>query len=170
MDHRFISMEIRSVYSGEYRKLFTVFTVFFLRYISSIKNNSNWSFEFGLYKRLPNFLMFSINISQTDTQFPYNFDDLRQGDRVGLICDDKNRLHIIVNDTDQGFVEHEVSSTKYAMLDLYGRCEQLAVVPCNKIPELRKMEPIVQDIKSHNDDEKVSVDESKGGVELFFTE
>ncbi|CAB4005063.1 Hypothetical predicted protein, partial [Paramuricea clavata] len=102
-----------------------------------------------------------INGNKTDIQYPFNFDDLREGDRVGLICDDDNRLHIIVNDTDKGFVDHEISTTKHAMLDLYGRCEQLSVVPCNKIPELRSVEHSEEDVKSDVEEEKVSTDESK---------
>ena len=109
---------------------------------------------------------FSLFFSQTDNQYPYNFDDLREGDRVGLICDDNSRLHIVVNDIDQGLVDHEMSNMRYAMLDLYGRCEQVSIVPCNKIPELKtadNQEEVVNDIE----EEKVSTDEIKGSISSF---
>ena len=54
-----------------------------------------------------------------------------------MICDDDSRVHIIVNDVDQGFIDHEIPGVKYAILDLYGRCEQVSVVTSNKLPELR---------------------------------
>ena len=101
---------------------------------------------------------------QTEIQYSYNFDDLREGDRIGLICDDNNRLHIIVNDIDKGFVDHDVSTTKYAMLDLYGRCEQLAIVPCNKIPELVSDNCSQEDVKNGAEEEKVSAEKSKGNT------
>jgi hypothetical protein len=72
-----------------------------------------------------------------------------------------------VNDTDKGFVDHEISTTKHAMLDLYGRCEQLSIVPCNKIPELRSVEHSEEDVKSDVEEEKVSTDESKGSTCLL---
>ena len=87
---------------------------------------------------------------------------MQKGDRIGVICDDNNRLHIIVNDVDKGFVDHEVSTTKYAMLDLYGRCEQLTIVPCNKVPELMTGDCSQEDVKKDAEEEKVSTDESKG--------
>ena len=65
-------------------------------------------------------------------------DDLRDGDRVGVVCDEDNRIHIIVNDVDQGFIDHVIPGVKYAIFDLYGRCEQLSVVASSKTPELRK--------------------------------
>ena len=93
---------------------------------------------------------------------------MREGDRVAVVCDDNNRLHIIVNDTDQGLVDHEISSTKYAMLDLYGRCEQLAVVPCNKIPELKTTEQKQEDVKKDIEEEKISIEESEGCTYLLL--
>ena len=85
------------------------------------------------------------------------------------MCDDNNRLHVIVNDTtDQGLVDHEISSTKYAMLDLYGRCEQLAVVPCNKIPE-KTTEQKQEDVTENDiEEEKISTEESEGCTSLLL--
>ena len=87
---------------------------------------------------------------------------MREGDRIGVVCDDDNRLHIIVNDIDKGFVDHEIPTIKYAMLDLYGRCEQLAVVPCNKIPELKTAEQNEEDVKKDVEEEKIATKESEG--------
>ena len=80
-----------------------------------------------------------------------------------MICDENNRLHIIVNDVDKGLIDHEIPPTKYAMLDLYGRCEQLFIVPCNKIPELRTAEQSQEDAENDTvEEEDVSLEEGKG--------
>ena len=79
-----------------------------------------------------------------------------------MVCDDSNRLHIIVNDVDKGLVDHEIPTIKYAILDLYGRCEQLAVVPCNKIPELKTAEQNEEDVKKDVEEEKIATEESEG--------
>lgn len=80
-----------------------------------------------------------------------------------MICDENNRLHIIVNDVDKGLIDHEIPPTKYAMLDLYGRCEQLFIVPCNKIPELRTGEQSQEDAENDTvEEEDVSLEEGKG--------
>lgn len=85
-----------------------------------------------------------------------------------MVCDDNNRLHIIVNDTDQGLVDNEIFTSKYAMLDLYGRCEQLAVVPCNKIPELKTGDQKQEDVKKDVEEEKTSTEKSEGCTSLPF--
>ncbi|XP_028393670.1 neuralized-like protein 4 [Dendronephthya gigantea] len=103
-----------------------------------------------------------VNGNKIDSQYAYNFDDLREGDRVGVICDESNRLHIIVNDVDKGLIDHEIPPTKYAMLDLYGRCEQLFIVPCNKIPELKTGEESQEDAENDKvEEEDASLEESK---------
>ena len=52
------------------------------------------------------------------------------------------------------------------MLDLYGRCEQLAIVPCNKIPELKTGDRSREDVDNDVEEEKASADEGKG-IDLF---
>ena len=78
------------------------------------------------------------------------------------MCDDNNRLHIIVNDIDKGLVDHEIPTIKYAILDLYGRCEQLAVLPCNKIPELKTADQNEENVKKDVEEEKIATEESEG--------
>ena len=182
MDPRFILMEIRLLSMKTVCLLASAFSLQILKLAPGFHHfhlcvRKHYVFTLGELNAL---LLSSISLEkfthfsyifilfQTDMQFPYNFDDIREGDKVAVICDDKSRVHIIVNNEDKGFVDYEVSSSKYAMFDLYGRCEQVSVVPCNNIPLLKTGEDV--ELERENEkivkEERIATSEKSEGITL----
>ncbi|XP_077998138.1 neuralized-like protein 4 [Glandiceps talaboti] len=57
-----------------------------------------------------------------------NLDSLQVGHRVGIKMDDDNCLHMFINGIDQGIVAKNIPLVSYAVVDLYGQCEQVTIV------------------------------------------
>ena len=41
---------------------------------------------------------------------------------------DEAALHLYINGVDQGVVSHDIPPVVYALVDLYGQCEQVTIV------------------------------------------
>ena len=57
-----------------------------------------------------------------------NLDILQAGDRVGVLVDSEGCLHLVVNGEDLGVVAEDIASRRYAVVDLYGCCEEVTIV------------------------------------------
>ena len=60
--------------------------------------------------------------------FGCGLDTLQVGDTVGVMVNDEAALHLYVNGVDQGIVTRDVPPIVYALIDLYGQCEQVTIV------------------------------------------
>ena len=45
-----------------------------------------------------------------------------------MMVDDEGCLHLYVNDIDQGIAAKDIPQNCYALIDLYGQCEQVTIV------------------------------------------
>ena len=50
------------------------------------------------------------------------------GSTVGLLVDDESRLHLYIDGIDQGVATTDLPAYVYAVIDLYGQCEQISIV------------------------------------------
>ncbi|KAK8759132.1 hypothetical protein V5799_003230 [Amblyomma americanum] len=57
-----------------------------------------------------------------------NLDHLQQGHTVGVMVDLEGGLHLYVNGMDQGVAARDLPPVCYALVDLYGQCEQVTIV------------------------------------------
>lgn len=57
-----------------------------------------------------------------------NLDSLQIGHIVGIMIDTENRLHLFVNNVDQGIAARNIPVTCYALVDVYGQCEQISII------------------------------------------
>ncbi|KAI0236390.1 Neuralized-like protein 4 [Lamellibrachia satsuma] len=60
--------------------------------------------------------------------FGSGLDSLQVGDTVGLMVSDETALHLYINGVDQGIITRDVPLVIYALVDLYGQCEQVTLV------------------------------------------
>ncbi|XP_075745116.1 neuralized E3 ubiquitin protein ligase 4 isoform X3 [Rhipicephalus microplus] len=56
-----------------------------------------------------------------------NLDFLQQGHTVGVLVDLEGGLHLYVNGMDQGVAARDLPPMCYALVDLYGQCEQVTI-------------------------------------------
>ncbi|XP_041377381.1 neuralized-like protein 4 [Gigantopelta aegis] len=80
-----------------------------------------------------------------------NLDNLQVGHFVGVVVDDDNCLHLYVNGVDQGVAARDIPNSCYALVDVYGQCEQVTIVgdDVNNLPPLN----------SGDDREKADIDD-----------
>lgn len=57
-----------------------------------------------------------------------NLDSLQVNHTVGVAVDVENRLHLYVNGVDQGVAVKDIPEKCYAVVDLYGMCDEVVVV------------------------------------------
>ncbi|XP_067005004.1 neuralized-like protein 4 [Anabrus simplex] len=57
-----------------------------------------------------------------------NLDSLQTCHLVGILIDSKNQLHLYVNGVDQGVAACEIPPECYAVIDLYGQCEEVTII------------------------------------------
>ncbi|XP_051523046.1 neuralized-like protein 4 isoform X2 [Myxocyprinus asiaticus] len=62
-----------------------------------------------------------------------NLDTCPEGTILGLLVDSSGCLHLYVNGMDQGVAAQDIPSPCYALIDLYGQCEQVTIV-ANHVP------------------------------------
>ena len=55
-------------------------------------------------------------------------ENLQCGSTVGLLIDDDSRVHLYINGVDQGIAATDLPLYVYAVIDLYGQCEQVSIV------------------------------------------
>ncbi|KAK3603483.1 hypothetical protein CHS0354_030324 [Potamilus streckersoni] len=82
-----------------------------------------------------------------------NLDKLHRGHMVGVLVDEENAMHLYVNGVDQGVAMREVSQPCYAIIDLYGQCEKVTIMP-EEINAVLQPAPVVME-----DREKADLDD-----------
>lgn len=58
----------------------------------------------------------------------FNLDELREGDRVGMMRKSNNNLHYYINGQDQGVAATRVAATLWGVIDLYGMTIKVTIV------------------------------------------
>lgn len=58
----------------------------------------------------------------------FNLDELREGDRVGMMRKSNGNLHYFINGQDQGVAATRVASTLWGVIDLYGMTIKVTIV------------------------------------------
>ncbi|KAH8270110.1 hypothetical protein KR018_004088, partial [Drosophila ironensis] len=58
----------------------------------------------------------------------YNLDELREGDRVGMMRKANGNLHYYINGQDQGVAANRVAATLWGVIDLYGMTIKVTIV------------------------------------------
>lgn len=51
---------------------------------------------------------------------------------IGVRIDSDSTLHLVIDGLDRGAIVRELPSVCYAVVDLYGQCEQVTVVECDR--------------------------------------
>ena len=84
-----------------------------------------------------------------------SLDSLQEGDTLGVFIDKKSRLHLLINGEDLGPIAQAIPARRFAVLDLYGCCEEVSIVTAD-----------------HGERGRVSMEEAKAerssGKELFL--
>ncbi|CAB0034689.1 unnamed protein product [Trichogramma brassicae] len=65
--------------------------------------------------------------AQTRSSYGANLETLRAGSTVGLLLDEDSRLHLYIDGLDQGIAFSDLPANVYAVVDLYGQCEQISI-------------------------------------------
>lgn len=58
----------------------------------------------------------------------FNLDELREGDRVGMMRKSNGNLHYYINGQDQGVAAKQVAQTLWGVIDLYGMTIKVTIV------------------------------------------
>lgn len=64
---------------------------------------------------------------QVKTNYGSKLENLHCGSTVGLLIDEESRLHLYINGSDQGIAATDLPLYVYAIIDLYGQCEQVSI-------------------------------------------
>ena len=67
------------------------------------------------------------NGTKVKTRYGPNLDSLTVGHSVGLLIDTENRLHLYVNNVDQGVACQDIPHKVFAVFDLYGKCDEIVI-------------------------------------------
>ncbi|OXU27740.1 hypothetical protein TSAR_003159 [Trichomalopsis sarcophagae] len=70
----------------------------------------------------------SHNGTKVRSSYGANLESLRVGSTVGLLLDEDSRLHLYIDGSDQGIAASDLPSYVYAVIDLYGQCEQVSII------------------------------------------
>jgi neuralized-like protein 4 len=54
-----------------------------------------------------------------------NLDSLQSCHLVGILVDSESQLHLYVDGVDQGVAACDIPATCYAVMDVYGQCEEV---------------------------------------------
>jgi neuralized-like protein 4 len=65
----------------------------------------------------------------------FNLDELREGDRIGMMRKSNGNLHYYINGRDQGVAATRVSNTLWGVIDLYGMTIKVTIVDRDEIEE-----------------------------------
>ena len=55
-----------------------------------------------------------------------NLNSLQSCHLVGVLVDSESRLHLYVNGIDQGVAASDIPTSCYAVVDVYGQCEEVS--------------------------------------------
>lgn len=56
-----------------------------------------------------------------------NLDSLQSGHLVGILVDSESQLHLCVDGVDQGVAACDIPAICYAVMDVYGQCEEVGL-------------------------------------------
>lgn len=65
----------------------------------------------------------------------FNLDELREGDRIGMMRKSNGNLHYYINGRDQGVAATRVAQTLWGVIDLYGMTIKVTIVDRDEIEE-----------------------------------
>lgn len=65
----------------------------------------------------------------------FNLDELREGDRIGMMRKHNGNLHYYINGRDQGIAATRVAQTLWGVIDLYGMTIKVTIVDRDEIEE-----------------------------------
>lgn len=68
------------------------------------------------------------------TRYGAHLENLRNNSTVGLLIDEDCCLHLYINGVDQGIAATDLPATVYAVVDLYGQCEQISIISSSTEP------------------------------------
>ena len=68
---------------------------------------------------------------QVNDNLRRSLDSLQEGDTLGVLIDKKSRLHLLINGEDLGPIAQAIPARRFAVLDLYGCCEEVSIVTAN---------------------------------------
>jgi len=68
------------------------------------------------------------NGTRVKTKYGAGLENLQCNSIVALLIDEDSRLHLFINGTDQGIAATDLPSYVFAVIDLYGQCEQISIV------------------------------------------
>ncbi|KYN44842.1 Neuralized-like protein 4 [Trachymyrmex septentrionalis] len=74
------------------------------------------------------------NGMRVKTKYGSGLENLQYNSSVGLLIDEDNRLHLFINNIDQGVAATDLPPHVFAVIDLYGQCEQICIVGINEEP------------------------------------
>ncbi|XP_012261174.2 neuralized-like protein 4 isoform X1 [Athalia rosae] len=66
--------------------------------------------------------------TRVKTRYGMNLESLQIGSIVSLLIDEDSRLHLYINGSDQGIAATDLPPYVYAVIDLYGQCEQVSII------------------------------------------
>lgn len=66
------------------------------------------------------------------TKYGAGLENLQCNSIVGLLIDEDNRLHLFINGIDQGVAATDLPTYVFAVIDLYGQCEQVSIAGVNE--------------------------------------
>ncbi|XP_043671711.1 neuralized-like protein 4 [Vespula pensylvanica] len=73
------------------------------------------------------------NGMRVKTKYGSALENLQCNATVGLLIDEDCRLHLYINGVDQGVAATDVSPYVYAVVDLYGQCEQVSIAGTDQL-------------------------------------
>ncbi|XP_011253372.1 neuralized-like protein 4 [Camponotus floridanus] len=72
------------------------------------------------------------NGMRVKTKYGAGLENLQCNSVVGLLIDEDNRLHLFINGIDQGVAATDLPPYVFAVIDLYGQCEQVSLAGVNE--------------------------------------
>ncbi|KYN07792.1 Neuralized-like protein 4 [Cyphomyrmex costatus] len=72
------------------------------------------------------------NGMRVKTKYGAGLENLQCNSIVGLLIDEDNRLHLFINNVDQGVATTDLPPHVFAVIDLYGQCEQISIMGINE--------------------------------------
>ncbi|KAL0277171.1 UNVERIFIED_CONTAM: hypothetical protein PYX00_004538 [Menopon gallinae] len=76
-----------------------------------------------------------------DESYGADLDKLKEGDIVGVMKTDKGELKFYINGEFQGTAAENIPDRVYAIVDLYGKCAQISIVPSSEQQEMNMNMP-----------------------------
>ncbi|XP_077270706.1 neuralized E3 ubiquitin protein ligase 4 isoform X1 [Temnothorax americanus] len=74
------------------------------------------------------------NGTRVKTKYGAGLENLQFNSIVGLLIDEDSRLHLFINNVDQGVAATDLPPYVFAVIDLYGQCEQVSIAGVNEEP------------------------------------